>query len=76
MWKKFPSVCLHIQMLALPCTIQSSHQNLGQTTYNEDYVYVHIFSILDEETACSRKIDVEEALRSKACVEVEEACAL
>ena len=75
MWQKFPSVCLHIQMLALPCTNQSSPQNLGQTTYNEDNVYT-FFSILDEETACSRKIDVEEALRSKACVEVEEACAL
>ena len=64
-WQKFPRVCLHIQMLALPCTNQSSPQNLYQTTYNEDNVYT-FFSSLDEETACSGKIDVEDALMSKA----------
>ena len=36
---KFPRVCLHIQMLLLPCTNQSSPQNLSQTTYNEYNVY-------------------------------------
>ena len=52
MWQKFPRVCLHIQVLALPCTNQSSAQNLGQTTYNEDNVHTSYLSQTPQTCLC------------------------